>query len=258
MTSHPSVLSPFRSVLAPALVGCALLLSACGRQEAGNGQTPEGEAASTFESADQRVSYGIGYNLGSNIARQGGLTVDQEAIKAGLEDGLAGSGPRIDEEALEAAFATVQQRSAAAAEKAGEANLATAAAYLEQNRSKPGVTVTDSGLQYEVLESGSGPKPQSTDTVEVHYHGTLIDGTVFDSSVERGEPISFPVTGVIPGWVEALQLMSVGDKWRLTIPPALGYGPRAAGQIPPNSTLIFEVELLGINPDSAAADQAGG
>ena len=120
-------------------------------------------------------------------------------------------------------------------------------AFLAENAKKEGVKTTASGLQYKVLKSGTGASPKLADTVKVHYHGTLIDGTVFDSSVQRGEPISFPVGGVIPGWVEALQLMKVGDKWQLFIPARLAYGERSPGpQIPPNSVLIFEVELLGI------------
>jgi FKBP-type peptidyl-prolyl cis-trans isomerase FklB len=120
-------------------------------------------------------------------------------------------------------------------------------AFLAENAKKEGVKTTASGLQYKVIKSGTGESPKPTDTVKVHYHGTLIDGTVFDSSVQRGEPISFPVTGVIPGWVEALQLMKVGDKWQLFIPAKLAYGARSPSPlIGPNSTLIFEVELLGI------------
>ena len=117
---------------------------------------------------------------------------------------------------------------------------------MKTNKDRTGVSVTDSGLQYEVLATGSGPKAQKTSTVTVHYHGTLIDGTMFDSSVDRGEPVEFPVTGVIPGWTEALQLMSVGDKWKLFVPANLAYGPAARPKIPGNSVLIFEVELLGI------------
>lgn len=243
--SLPDDPSRHRLALPLAIAGLALVISGCGRPGTEDGDAPAGEA-SAFETTDQRVSYGIGYNIGTNIQRQGGLEVDVDALQAGLNDALAESEPRIPEAELEAAFGEVQERSAAAAAKEGEANLAAAKDYLAENRNRPDVNVTESGLQYEVLESGDGPKPTPSDTVEVHYHGTLIDGTVFDSSVERGKPVTFPVTGVIPGWVEALQLMSVGDKWRLTIPPELGYGPRATGRIPPNSTLIFEVELLGI------------
>ena len=246
MTSHTHLPSSSRSFFAAALTGLVLSFAACNKQPEEAAKTPDAGSQVALESVDQRVSYGIGYQVGSNIARQGGFTADQAAMRAGLEDGLAGAPTRIPEPDLEAAFTSMQERAAATAAKAGETNLAAANAFLEKNRTRPGVKVTDSGLQYEVLKSGSGPKPKASDTVEVHYHGTLIDGTVFDSSVERGETISFPVTGVIPGWVEALQLMSVGDKWKLFIPPGLGYGPRATGKIPPNSALIFEVELIGI------------
>ncbi|MFQ5448203.1 MAG: FKBP-type peptidyl-prolyl cis-trans isomerase, partial [Saprospiraceae bacterium] len=126
-------------------------------------------------------------------------------------------------------------------------NLEEGRAFLEANKKREGVHVTESGLQYEILKEGSGPTPKAEDKVRVHYHGTLIDGTVFDSSVERGEPITFPVTGVIKGWVEALQMMQAGAKWKLFIPSNLAYGERGAGaQIGPNAVLIFEVELLGI------------
>jgi FKBP-type peptidyl-prolyl cis-trans isomerase FklB len=215
-------------------------LAACSKQ-------PEKKAAApAFETPDQRVSYGIGHNIGSGLARDGALTVDQAALQAGLADGLAKAEPRVSEADLQAALATVQERAHKAAEQAAQQQLAAGRDYLEKNKAKPGVKVTASGLQYEVLASGTGAKPKQTDTVKVHYHGTLTDGTVFDSSVERGEPIEFPVMGVIKGWVEALQLMSVGDKWRLTIPAELAYGSRSSGKIPGNSVLLFEVELLGV------------
>jgi FKBP-type peptidyl-prolyl cis-trans isomerase FklB len=237
------------SALGAALLLVGLLSFGCERR-AGEGATTAASPAQggpVLESVDQRVSYGIGYNVGSNVSRQPGLDLDAAALRAGLDDGLAGSPARLSEQDLQAAFMEAQERAMQAAAKQGEANQTVAREYLEQNRNRPGVRVTDSGLQYEVLHSsGSERRPTRTDTVEVHYHGTLIDGTVFDSSVQRGEPISFPVTGVIPGWIEALQMMSVGDKWRLTIPPELAYGPRATGRIPANSALIFEVELLGI------------
>jgi FKBP-type peptidyl-prolyl cis-trans isomerase len=165
---------------------------------------------------------------------------------AGITDGLAKAKTRLPEAELEAAFMAMQEKLTAAQAAVAEKNLAACNDYLAKNKAKPGVTVTASGLQYEVIKSGSGPKPKLTDTVKVHYHGTLIDGTVFDSSVERNEPVEFEVTGVIAGWTEALQLMSVGDKWKLTIPPAIGYGAQGKGRIPPNSVLIFEVELLAI------------
>jgi FKBP-type peptidyl-prolyl cis-trans isomerase len=136
----------------------------------------------------------------------------------------------------------------------GEANQAAATAFLEENKAREGVTVTESGLQYEVLEAGDGPRPGAEDTVEVHYRGTLVDGTEFDSSYSRGETVTFGVGQVIPGWTEALQLMPVGSRWKLAIPPELGYGAGGAGQmIGPNAALIFEVELIGI-PSQAEAE----
>jgi FKBP-type peptidyl-prolyl cis-trans isomerase len=227
-----------------ALAGLALLLPACGKPAKDSAKAAD--AGPGLASVDQRVSYGIGYNMGANLAKQSEFTVDSDAVKTGLADGLAGATARLSESDIRAAFTAAQQKAAAAAAAAGEKQLAASKAFLEKNRTRSGVKVTASGLQYEVLVHGLGAKPKLTDTVEVHYHGTLIDGTVFDSSVERGTPATFRVNGVIPGWTEALQLMSVGDKWKLYIPAALAYGPRPAGKIPPNAALIFEVELRAI------------
>jgi FKBP-type peptidyl-prolyl cis-trans isomerase FklB len=245
---------PIHFLSSVALVAVALLLAACGKDNKDAVKAPASGVSAAkpagavpgFESDEQRVSYGIGFNFGSSIGKQKDFIPDRNALKAGLEDGLAGSKTRISETDIQAAFATVQQKMAAANAAAGEKNIAISAAFLAKNKTRAGVTTTASGLQYEVLVHGKGPKPKATDTVEVHYHGTLVDGTVFDSSVERGEPATFPVGQVIKGWVEALQLMSVGDKWKLYVSPDLGYGPRAAGKIPPNSALIFEVQLLSI------------
>lgn len=234
------------------LAGLTILLAACGKdakdaaKSTTSAATPKSAPVAGLESEEQRVSYGIGYNFGSNISKQNDFTLDRNALKSGMEDGLAGSKTRISEAEIQAAFTSVQQRVVAANAAAGEKNLATATAFLAKNKMRSGVTTTASGLQYEVITRGKGAKPKATDTVSVHYHGTLIDGTVFDSSVQRGEPATFPVGGVIKGWTEALQLMSVGDKWKLYIPSDLAYGPRANGKIPPNSVLIFEVQLLGI------------
>ncbi len=222
-------------------------LAGCGEPKPAETAQPKTESTMStpaLETTDQRVSYGIALNIGSNIARQGGLEVDNDAFLAGLQDGLKGADPRVSEADLQAAFAAIQQKAEAAAAKGSEANIAAGEKFLAENGKRAGVTTTASGLQYEVLKAGTGPKPTAQQTVKVHYHGTLIDGTVFDSSVQRGEPIEFPVTGVIPGWVEALQLMPVGSKWKLFIPQNLAYGPRATGKIPAGSALIFEVELL--------------
>lgn len=198
-----------------------------------------------LDTVEQRVSYGVARNMGANLARQG-LEIDLGAFVVGLQDGLANLPPRVSEAALRAAFETMQERLEAVAAERASKQAGAGLAFLEKNKARPGVVTTSSGLQYEVLRAGAGAKPNSSQSVEVHYHGTLIDGTVFDSSVERGESISFPVTGVIPGWVEALQLMQVGSKWRLFIPSDLAYGDSGQGPIPPGSTLIFDVELIGI------------
>ena len=200
----------------------------------------------TFETLDQRVSYGIALNVGSNIARQGGVEIDLSAFIIGLQDGLNGAQPRISEDVLKAAFQEVQTKIEEEAAAGAAEGAQIGKMFLNENRARAGVVVTESGLQYEVLRAGTGAKPGPDQTVEVHYHGTLVDGTVFDSSVQRGETISFPVGGVIPGWVEALQPMAVGSKWKLVIPAELAYGNRTQGPIPAGSVLIFEVELISI------------
>ncbi len=198
----------------------------------------------------QKVSYSLGASMGSNLKRQG-VEVDLKAFSAGVADALMGK-PALSEAEIMTVLTQFQKdmraKMEAAAKEAGEKNLKEGPAFLAANGKKEGVKTTGTGLQYKVIKSGSGKTPKSTDKVKVHYHGTLIDGTVFDSSVERGEPISFPVNGVIAGWTEALQLMKEGDKWQLFIPSELAYGanPRPGGKIGPNSVLIFDVELLAV------------
>lgn len=199
-----------------------------------------------LDTVEQRVSYGLARNMGASLARQGLSDIDLGSFVVGLQDGLANLPARVAEADLKAAFETLQERLEAVQAEHSAKQAGVGRAFLEQNKARPGVTTTKSGLQYEVLAAGSGSTPSKDQTVEVHYHGTLVDGTVFDSSVERGETVSFPVTGVIAGWVEALQLMQVGAKWRLFIPAKLAYGDRGQGPIPPGSTLIFDVELVGI------------
>ena len=199
----------------------------------------------SLDSVEQRVSYGIALQMGANLTRQG-LAIDVPAFLAGLQDALAGKPARLPESELRAAFKTMEEKTKQAGAGKATKHAETAKAFLEENKARKGVVVTPSGLQYEVLRAGKGAKPKPDQTVEVHYHGTLPDGTVFDSSVERGETITFPVTGVIPGWVEALQLMPVGSKWRLVIPSDLAYGPEGSDPIPPGATLVFEVDLIGI------------
>jgi FKBP-type peptidyl-prolyl cis-trans isomerase len=198
-----------------------------------------------------RASYAIGADIANSMKRQS-LDLDTKALAAGLVDGMTGK-LQLKDTDLEKAMndfktALMAKRQAAQATAATE-NTKKGTDYLAANAKKDGVKTTTSGLQYKVMKAGpdGGKSPKATDTVKVHYHGTLIDGTVFDSSVQRGEPISFPLNGVIPGWTEGVQLMKVGDKFQFTIPSALAYGEQGAGgTIGPNSTLIFEVELLGV------------
>jgi len=200
-----------------------------------------------IDTDQKRAGYGMGVNIGSTLAGQGLLQdLDLEAMIMGIRDSISGE-LQISEEEIMGALQALQLKKQAEAEVAVAAQSQAGRDFLVQNSSRAGVSSTASGLQYEVITKGAGgAMPKETDTVNVHYHGTLIDGTVFDSSVERNEPISFPLNGVIPGWTEGLQLMSVGDKYRFFIPSDLAYGDSGAGPIPPNSTLIFEVELLGI------------
>jgi FKBP-type peptidyl-prolyl cis-trans isomerase FklB len=191
------------------------------------------------------VSYSLGVNIGENIKTQF-PDIDIKNFEAAIKDVLDDS----KEPTISGADAqkTIQEYFSKQQVKASESVINEGREFLAENSKKENVITLESGLQYEVIKSGDGAKPTLNDQVTTHYHGTLIDGTVFDSSVDRGEPASFPVSGVIKGWTEALQLMSVGSKWRLFVPHGLGYGERGAGpQIGPYSTLIFEVELISIN-----------
>lgn len=204
--------------------------------------------ASDLESVYERSSYYFGLDLGSNLADQVGADrVDLDAIIMGLNDGLDGEEPRISLDDLSEAVMALQQELASEMEEQSATLREPGDEFLAENAERDGVTVTSSGLQYEILESGEGDaEPTASDIVRVHYHGTLIDGTVFDSSVERGQPVEFPLDAVIPGWTEGVQLMTEGDKFRFYIPPDLAYRAQSVGEIPPYSVLIFEVELLEI------------
>jgi FKBP-type peptidyl-prolyl cis-trans isomerase FklB len=202
---------------------------------------------SNLTTLEQHASYGIGLQMGQQLADNPFDGLDIAAVAAGLAAAFYGDEPEVSEDQIRAAFQVISGRMQEA--EAAKAQLAAAAgeAFLAENAKKAGVTVTASGLQYEVLNAGSGAKPSRADKVRTHYHGTLIDGTVFDSSYNRGQPAEFPVSGVIAGWTEALQLMPVGAKYRLYIPHNLAYGERGAGgAIKPYSALIFDVELLDI------------
>jgi FKBP-type peptidyl-prolyl cis-trans isomerase len=202
------------------------------------------------QSADKaKTGYAVGLSIGRNVKPVADLA-DSGAIIKGIKDQLAGK-PGMDDEAMRAALSDLSKRQQEAQNqgKAGvsEKNKAEGADYLAKNKLKPGVKVTASGLQYEVLNEGKGPHPKATSTVKVDYVGTLLNGTEFDSSIKRGQPAEFPLNGVIPGWTEGVQLMNVGAKYRFVIPSALAYGPNGAGQlIGPDAVLIFEVKLLAI------------
>lgn len=220
---------------APAVVLGALLLAGCG----------QGDSVKLENHLDQ-ASYGVGLNIGRQLAQED-VAINADAVAAGIRDALADAEPRISEETIAAAFDKVREEQIRKQEALADEVAKAGEEFLAENAKRDGVKVTESGLQYEVITSGNGAKPSASDTVRVHYHGTLTDGSVFDSSVERGQPAEFPVGGVIRGWVEALQLMSVGDKWKLTIPADLAYGARSPSpRIPANSVLVFEVELLEI------------
>ena len=196
-----------------------------------------------------KLSYALGMSMGHNFKGTGIKTLNSADFAAGVASVYDGVKPEMTfDEAkriVNEYFAKLEAEMQAEAAKQGEVNRKNGEAFLTENAKREGIKVTESGLQYEVLDSGKGDSPKASDNVEVHYTGKLIDGTVFDSSVERGVPASFGVTQVIPGWVEALQLMHEGDKWRLYIPSDLAYGPNGAGGvIGPNMTLIFDVELL--------------
>lgn len=201
----------------------------------------------TYTTVEQRVSYGIGRQMGDQLAANPFDGVDAQAVAAGVVDALQGNASAVAQQDLEAAFQEISQRMQAKQKEQAETLAAEGEAFLAANAKKDGITVTASGLQYEVISAGSGAKPTANSTVKTHYHGTLIDGSVFDSSYDRGQPAEFPVSGVIAGWTEALQMMPVGAKWRLYVPYNLAYGERGAGgKIGPYTALIFDVELLDI------------
>ena len=199
----------------------------------------------------EKLSYSLGIILGERIQNDFG-DLDPNFVLEGLKDSKDPNSWKLDRPAINQAVQDAQTRIRAQQEQQveamAEANLKSGEAFLAENAKKDGVTVTASGLQYRVITEGAGDAPKATDTVKVHYEGRLISGDIFDSSIARGEPVSFPLNGVIPGWSEGVQLMKVGSKFEFTIPSALAYGPSGTGPIPPNSVLVFDVELLEINP----------
>jgi FKBP-type peptidyl-prolyl cis-trans isomerase FklB len=211
---------------------------------------PAAQPDSPLKDQKEKVSYALGLNLANNLRKQS-IEVDPDTVLQGLKDALAGGKTLMTEDEARASLIQMQNEIKAKQQEKmkeiGEANKKEGEAFLAANKTKEGVVTTASGLQYKVITTGTGPKPAAADTVVCNYKGTLINGTEFDSSYKRGQPATFPVNGVIKGWTEALQLMPVGSKWQLFIPPDLAYGERGAGNdIGPGATLIFEVEVMSI------------
>jgi len=196
-----------------------------------------------------KASYCIGINIGNSLKQQS-LDLNPEKVAAGIRDVLSNTKPLLTEQEIQATLMEFQKQVLGQRAEKAKKNKSDGEAFLAENKKKKGVETLPSGLQYSVITSGKGQKPKAADTVTTHYRGTLIDGTEFDSSYKSGEPVSFPVKGVIPGWTEALQLMPVGSKWKLFIPSDLAYGESGQGPIPPHSALIFEIELIGIGGES--------
>jgi len=225
------------------LVG--FVLGSAGLTTAQESPPPGGAAAPQLKTLEDKAAYSIGLDIGKRLVADE-LSVNPELVARGLIDALKKSKPLLTDAEIKATMTEFGKAMQAKATAKNKAAADKGTAYLAENKQKKGVKTTASGLQYEVVKEGSGPSPKKTDKVKVHYHGTFVDGKVFDSSVERKEPASFPVGGVIPGWTEALQLMKTGDKWKLAIPSELAYGKDGFGPIPPDTVLLFEVELLEI------------
>jgi FKBP-type peptidyl-prolyl cis-trans isomerase len=224
---------------------CVTMFSCSGQQK-----------VTELKTQDQKVSYMFGQDMGSYLKKLG-ITIDKAALYQGFEDTLDGKKPLLTSEEIlkvkEEFSKKMQEEQGAKAKAAGDKNIKEGEAFLAKNKTEKGVITTASGLQYQIIKEGAGPKPKATDMVTVHYKGTTIDGKEFDSSYKRGQPATFPLGGVIPGWTEGLQLLSAGAKAKLFVPAKLGYGERGAGQeIGPNQTLIFEVELISIQPNTGS------
>ena len=227
--------------------------------EANTPAEPAGAKAVTLATDLEKVSYSIGAQIGQNFKRQA-IEINLDVMVQGIKDALAGGQLALGEDEMRQIMSDFMQRNMAKMQELRKAeagkNLAEGNAFLEANKSKPGVKVLPSGLQYRVIREGTGKTPTANDRVKTNYAGRLIDGTEFDSSYKRGEPAEFAVKGVIPGWTEALQLMKEGGKWELYIPANIAYGERGNRGIPPNSTLVFDIELLAVTPGKPAPARA--
>lgn len=249
-----------KAILPFAIAALTLGLQACD-QGAEEGDSAASSAEVALDTPTKRLSYGVALGLGRNMASDG-MEMDIDAFTLGLRDAFSGAEQRLTQEEIQAEMMAFQEQleaeQKASQEALATANAEAAQAFMAENAERDEVVTTESGLQYEVMEMGEGPTPGPDDTVEVHYSGKLLDGTEFDSSYKRGEPVTFGVGQVIAGWTEALQMMPVGSQWKLYIPPELAYGAGGAGQvIGPNAALTFDVELLSIPnqaDDEAAED----
>lgn len=232
------------------LTSFAILVAAISVAQAAEPPAPQAAPTMDAKSAADIASYGIGLQIANNF-KSDGVEINVDQLMLGLKDAMQGVKPRYADSQLQAAFQAfgraVQAKRDQRSSAAGEKNKREGEAFLAANGKKPGIKTLASGLQYQVIKAGQGASPKATDTVRVHYEGTLLDGKVFDSSLRSGQPATFQVNGVIPGWTESLQLMHVGEKWRIYVPSELAYGANGAGGvIGPHAVLIFDVELLGI------------
>lgn len=236
------------------IVAGGIMLASVSQADEQNGAN---QSEPKLESIEARASYAIGVSIGRDIKQQE-LGLDPEIISRGIRDALKDENVLMSDEQLQEALLAMRQQAMETQQRRlqeiGQKNLEEGQAFLEENKLEDGVKVTESGLQYEVIEEGDGPIPGPADHVVAHYEGTFIDGEVFDSSYERGQPLTLPVNGVIEGWSEALQMMRVGSKWRLFVPADLAYEEQGPGPIGPNRTLIFEVELQSIVEDPAEGE----
>ena len=213
------------------------------------------EKSPPLKDQKDKVSYSIGLNIGSNLSKQN-IPINPDVLATGIKDAIAGK-PQLTTDQVKEIMAAFEKDMEQKQQAAAQKNTSEGAKFLEENKKKEGVKTTASGLQYKAIKEGTGAQPKATDTVKVNYRGTLISGTEFDSSYKRGEPATFPLNGVIKGWTEGLQLMKTGSKYQFVVPANLAYGDRNVGpDIAPNSTLIFEVELIGVKPPQAAASPA--
>ncbi len=224
--------------------GTSTAAKSSGAKSATSTSPAKSATETTLTTDKQKEGYALGMNIGKGLQNQS-IEVDIPSMERGLRDSMSGAKPLLSDDEIKAELAQLNKETQ---QVQADKGMKESQAFLAENKTKPGVTALPDGLQYKVITQGTGPKPKATDTVVCNYRGTFINGQVFDDSYKRGQPATFPVDHIIKGWTEALQLMPVGSKWQLFIPPDLAYGASGRGPIPPNTTLIFEVELISIKP----------